>query len=307
MICVIALIVFGILGIFSAKHRIIAKEAFECVFRRLTLRKCETGLDKRLKAQITGKLMKSWPRTGRQVYKHFELISWIFLIMLLVSIFFSAQGLYNVVKFGNCNGEQSSGFCIFNPDGTGHNGLSDIRDKTTLKPESVTAGSDPWFGNPDAKVTIIMFGCFKCPYTKVAAEDIVSKLYAEYQDDIYFVYKDFPLSIHEHADEPALSTRCVYEQNQEKYWDYFFQLFENQEDLSPITMRGLVSVLGIDMDQYDECFTSQKYDEELQDNYNEGFLAGVYGTPTFFINGKESIVGPRPFKEFKKIIESELE
>jgi len=52
MICVVALIVFGILGIFSAKYRVIAKEAFDCVFRKITLRKCDSRLDSRLKSEI---------------------------------------------------------------------------------------------------------------------------------------------------------------------------------------------------------------------------------------------------------------
>ena len=68
MICFIAMIVFGILGIFSAKYRIIAKEAADCVFKRLTLRKCDSGLDKRLKNQISGKLAKKKPKLARFLY-----------------------------------------------------------------------------------------------------------------------------------------------------------------------------------------------------------------------------------------------
>ncbi len=58
MICVIALIVFAVLAVFSAKYRPLALEAFDCVFRRLTFRKCKSALDKRLKSKITGKVMK---------------------------------------------------------------------------------------------------------------------------------------------------------------------------------------------------------------------------------------------------------
>jgi len=58
MICVLAMIVFGIMAIFSASHRPIAKEAFDCVFRRITLKKCKSGLDVRLKAKLIGKLMQ---------------------------------------------------------------------------------------------------------------------------------------------------------------------------------------------------------------------------------------------------------
>ncbi|MBI2128861.1 hypothetical protein HYU07_01345 [Candidatus Woesearchaeota archaeon] len=114
MICLIALVVFGVLGIFSSTHRMLAKEAFDCVFRRLTLRKCESGLDKRLKSQITGKLMRKTPRLAGFTYKNFELISWIFTIMFIASIVWSGHGIYNLIVYKNCNGLQG-GACIFNP------------------------------------------------------------------------------------------------------------------------------------------------------------------------------------------------
>jgi hypothetical protein len=113
MICVIALVVFGILGIFSAKHRRIAKDALNCVFKRITLRKCDTGLDKKLKAQITGKLLRKAPRLAGGVYKHFEVVSWAFVVLLFVSLFFLGQGVYNLAKYGSC--DPHSEFCMFNP------------------------------------------------------------------------------------------------------------------------------------------------------------------------------------------------
>lgn len=112
MICLIALFVFGVLSIFSVSRRTIAKEAFDCVFRRITLRPCTTGLDKRLKSQITGRLMRRSPRVAGRVYKHFELISWFFTILLITSLLFSGRGIYYLVRYGNCNGPQG-GICIF--------------------------------------------------------------------------------------------------------------------------------------------------------------------------------------------------
>lgn len=112
VVCVIALVVFGILAVFSAKYRPLAKEAFNCVFRRLTLRKCETGFDKRMKAKITGKLMIKHPKFARFVYKRFEIISWIFTILLVVSIAYSAFGIYNLAVHGTCDPSNPKG-CIF--------------------------------------------------------------------------------------------------------------------------------------------------------------------------------------------------
>jgi hypothetical protein len=115
MICLIALAVFAILGIFSVSYRKLSAEAFDCVFRKLTLRKCESGLDMRLKAQITGSVLKRSPKTGIFVFRNFELISWIFTILLIASAAYTAYAGYNYYIYGNCNGPNSDGFCIFDP------------------------------------------------------------------------------------------------------------------------------------------------------------------------------------------------
>lgn len=112
VICLIALPVLALLGIFSATHRRLASEAFDCVFRRITLRKCESGLDVKLKSSITATVMKRSPSAAGWVFKHFELLSWIFVIVMLLSTFYSIQGLYNYVKYGNCNGEDSPLYCV---------------------------------------------------------------------------------------------------------------------------------------------------------------------------------------------------
>lgn len=114
MICLIALPVLGIMGIFSAKHRKLAKEAFDCVFRKVTFRKCQTNLDQRIKTGITGKLMTKTPKFASFTHKNFEIISLLFVILLITSFYFSAAGLYNYFNYGNCNGPHSDEFCIFN-------------------------------------------------------------------------------------------------------------------------------------------------------------------------------------------------
>jgi len=113
MICIIALIVFGILGIFSATHRKIALEAFDCIFRRITIRPCNSGLDERLKSQIIGRLMGRTPKFARFSYRHFEAISWLFTILMVVSIIYTSLGIYSYVMYGNCNGENSQEACVY--------------------------------------------------------------------------------------------------------------------------------------------------------------------------------------------------
>ena len=104
MICLLTFIVFGILGIFSASHREIAKEAFQCVFKRTTFRKCDSGTDIKVKGKIVGTLMKKSPKSAKIVHNHFEFISWIFTILFFVSLIYSGVSAYNLIVHDNCVG-----------------------------------------------------------------------------------------------------------------------------------------------------------------------------------------------------------
>jgi len=107
--------VFAILGIFSIKYRKLTLDALHCLFRTATLRKCESGLDDKIKADFTGRALKLSPKTARFFYKNYKIISWIVLIIFIWSIYISSVGIYNYITYGNCNGEDSNDFCIFDP------------------------------------------------------------------------------------------------------------------------------------------------------------------------------------------------
>ncbi|MEM7823872.1 MAG: thioredoxin family protein [Candidatus Aenigmatarchaeota archaeon] len=118
VICLIAAVVFGFMAIFSARYRGYAREAFHCVFRMATLRKCDTEFDKKLRAAIVGKLMK-WPRFAGFVYRRFEIISWVFVIVFFVSLAYTGYSIYNLIVWQNCEGP--GGSCVFVPQDSGTN------------------------------------------------------------------------------------------------------------------------------------------------------------------------------------------
>jgi len=103
-----------ILGIFSMRYRILAKEAFDCIFRMVTLKPCKSKLDQRIKSHITGRAMKYHPKLAKFLFKNFELLSWIFVIIFIASIIFSAWGIYNFAVYGNCNGPEPGKYCVIN-------------------------------------------------------------------------------------------------------------------------------------------------------------------------------------------------
>ncbi len=304
MICIIALVVFGILAIFSAKYRPVAKEAFDCVFRKITLRKCESGLDARLKGQITGKLMEKNPGIAKFTFKHFETLSWIFTIMMIASIIYSGIGIYNYAAYGNCNGKQNGeGFCVFDP--AGKSKFSTLANNYTGPIVFPDLGNSPRIGPEDAKVQIIEMGCYMCAYTK-KAEPTVQRILQEYEGRILFTFRDFPISErHMNAELHSLAARCAIDQG--KYWEFREFLFEKQENMTHDAegMKTLASEFGLDMTAFSECMDSKKYMAAIEEDALAGIKAGVYGTPTFFINNN-TIVGPQDFEKFQKVIDREL-
>jgi hypothetical protein len=163
--CLIALVVLAFLGIFSAKYRRWAKEAFSCVARRVTLRPCKTGFNEAVKAKITSKLMLRSPGLARVTHKHFELISWIFTIILFISLAYTAYGFYNLAIYGTC--DPVSGNCVFNPGGDPNKVMCPFD-------EIETAQSVPTIGGfrkvstavIDGKPLVYFIGSTTCPHCR---------------------------------------------------------------------------------------------------------------------------------------------
>ncbi|NYZ75953.1 thioredoxin family protein [Candidatus Micrarchaeota archaeon] len=112
ILCLVAMVVFGILGIFSAKYRAWAKEAFGCVFKTIQLKSCDTKLDQRVKSKLIAKLMKYSPWLAKLVYKNFEILSWVFTIIFFASMAYSLYSVYSLIAYGSCS---PGSYCIFNP------------------------------------------------------------------------------------------------------------------------------------------------------------------------------------------------
>src|ERR1035437_2616533 len=180
MPCLIALIVFGIMGIFSASHRALAKEAFSCVFKRITFRPCDTGFQEKVKGKILAKLIARSSFLAKMVNKHYEILSWIFFILMLGSTIWVLWGGYNFYVYGSCNGLNASGFCAFDPGGE-NNKVTPLGDGSTcgitqkieknVTLNNVDLSSFPT-QNTSSKDTVVFIGCYACDYSRKAYSDI---------------------------------------------------------------------------------------------------------------------------------------
>ena len=162
-------------------------------------------------------------------------------------------------------------------------------------------------GPKDAKVTVVEFGDYQCPACG-AAHPIIKQLTREYEDKILFVFREFPLSMHQHAKMAAEAAQAAGAQG--KYYEMHDLLYDNQKDWaeSPKAkekIMGYAESLKLDMDKFKSDVEGHKYEKRVQQDVSDGGSAGVDATPTFYINGVKHS-GGLPYDEFKKKIDDAL-
>ena len=139
------------------------------------------------------------------------------------------------------------------------------------------------FGPPEAKVKIVEFSDFECPYCSRAAKgvDAVKK---KFGDKVQFAYRHFPLSFHPAARPAAELSQCALEQD--KFWALHDEIFDHQQELSPESLRGMAERAGLDMSKVDECLMSGRAAKQVDEDMAKATEIGVRGTPAFYINGR---------------------
>ncbi len=168
----------------------------------------------------------------------------------------------------------------------------------------LTTDDDPSYGNPDAPVVIVEFADFECPYS-LETSSTMRELALEHPEDVYFVYRDFPLSeLHPNAQKAAEAGECA--QDQDRFWEYHDKLYQNQRNLDDEAFIQFARELNMDTATFERCLTSGKYTDEVIEDYEAGMAAGVRGTPTFFINGNR-VAGAVPQEVMQTIVDTILD
>jgi protein-disulfide isomerase len=176
------------------------------------------------------------------------------------------------------------------------------------KPKSniqVEAGNSPSAGSDSAKVTIIEFSDFQCPFCSRAAKT-VSEIKKKYGNKVKLVFKHFPLPMHQQAGPASEASMCVFEQNKEKFWKFHDMAFEKQSSLDNDSLVKYAKAVGADEKKFKECFESKKFAEAVKADVAYGEKLGVRSTPTFFVNG-QLLSGALPIDQFSEVIDEELE
>lgn len=163
----------------------------------------------------------------------------------------------------------------------------------------ITVGKSPKRGAKDAKVTLVEFSDYQCPYSK-RAQPLINQLLEAYPDDLQHVFKNFPLRFHKRA-EPAAKA-CEAAGMQDKFWEMQAFVFENPKKLEDEDLKGYAKQLGLDMDRFEKDYQGGEVAKRVQEDMKLAQKVSVTGTPTLFINGKR--VKKRDFEAMKKEIEA---
>jgi protein-disulfide isomerase len=174
-----------------------------------------------------------------------------------------------------------------------------------LSPPRVEVGFDPARvrGNPKAKVMIVEFSDFQCPYCGGVQATLQSVL-AKHPDTVALAYRDMPMSkIHPFARKAAEAARCAGEQR--KFWEYHDLLFADQSKLNQDGLMDKARTLKLDEQQFESCLSGEKFKAQIQQDSQDGMRAGVSGTPGFFINGI-FMSGSQPESAFENLLQEQL-
>lgn len=179
-------------------------------------------------------------------------------------------------------------------------------------------GSRPVRGNKDAKVVVVNFDDFECPFCSRMHQTLFPEILKEYGTKVAFVYKDFPLAeIHPWATHAAVDANCLGAQNNDAYWDYADYIHSNQHEISDAGGReGQFAALdklalqqgqkhNTDMTKLQACVKAQD-DSAVKTSVKQGESIDVDSTPTTFVNGMKSHDGALTLEEMRAMLDQAL-
>ena len=176
------------------------------------------------------------------------------------------------------------------------------------KPVRATIGdlsALPMLGSKNAPLTIVEFTDYQCPFCQrfhVTAFNELKKAYID-TGKARFYSKDLPLDFHPNAMRAAQAARCA--ADQDKFWELREAMSSNPDKLDMGNIMAFASNLKLDISKFQECVTSEKYKDKVQNDVMEAMRLGASGTPAFIVGKStgtgvdgELMVGAMPFFQF---------
>lgn len=181
----------------------------------------------------------------------------------------------------------------------------------------INVNGRPSRGPKNAKVVVVNFDDFECPFCSRMHSELFPEIFKEYGDRVEFVYKDYPLSeIHPWAIHAAVDANCLAALNADAYWDFADYIHANKHEVDSEKTPGArleaidkLAVLqgqkhNVDGAKLQACVKAQNEDG-VKASMKEGDDIGVNATPTLFINGQK-IDGAVPIGEIRAALDNAL-
>jgi protein-disulfide isomerase len=168
----------------------------------------------------------------------------------------------------------------------------------------VELGDAPFTGSKEAKVTIVEFSDFQCPFCAKGA-DILKAIKQKYGNKVRIAFKNFPLPFHNHAQKAAVAAHCANEQGSDYFWKMHDEMFAHQDSLDADGLKKTAKKISLKTEAFNKCLDENKYLTKVQQEMEEGRTLKVKSTPTFFVNG-QLINGAQTIDVFADIIDEEL-
>jgi protein-disulfide isomerase len=168
----------------------------------------------------------------------------------------------------------------------------------------------PSFGPANAKLTLVVFSDFQCPYCRAFAKTMREDLPKKYGNDVKVVFEDFPIaSIHKWAIAGAEASHCVGDGNPKTFWAFHDWIFDHQGEITEANVREktleFAKTQSLDAAKVSACLDSHATAEEVKKGLKAGTGLGIQQTPTFFINGR-MVSGALPWNNLDAIVQLEL-
>jgi protein-disulfide isomerase len=156
-------------------------------------------------------------------------------------------------------------------------------------------------GNPEAEYTLLEYGDYECPFTRMGYR-FAQLLLKNYPNTLNFSFRNFPLrKKHPNAQIAAEAALCAGAQN--RFWEMHDLLFENNRALSEARILEFAEDIGVDMYRFKVDLTTNEFTKQVTTHFRGGVKSGVDDTPAFFMNG-ERYSGELDYKELKAFIET---
>lgn len=171
------------------------------------------------------------------------------------------------------------------------------------EPVKLNTDGAPSRGPAQARLTLVVFSDFQCPYCKTAARH-VDELAKAFPNDLRIIFKQFPLESHSDAALAGEASLAAHAQG--KFWPLHDRIFRHAGRITRPQLAAWAMETGLDLARFNRDLDTKKYQATVKKEAEEGELAGVQGTPSFFLNGRQYRGSVEP-AAFKPILEKMLQ